>query len=84
MLHSGEASGMGLADRVCLPYGVIEPLLEKLRMESLVEVKSALGTGSAGYSYALRMPAVPARSGISTRAATSGPLRVHSTSTRRT
>jgi hypothetical protein len=53
MLHGGEASGMGLADRVCLPYGVLEPLLEKLRVELLVEVKSALGTGSAGYRYAL-------------------------------
>ena len=36
MLHSGEASGMGLADRVCLPYGILEPLLEKLRVELLV------------------------------------------------
>ncbi|HEY0285246.1 MAG TPA: hypothetical protein VGC23_07655 [Vicinamibacterales bacterium] len=53
MLHGGEASGMGLADRVCLPYGVLEPLFEKLRVELLVEVKSALGTGSAGYRYAL-------------------------------
>jgi hypothetical protein len=53
MLHGGEASGMGLADRVCLPYGILEPLLEKLRVEQLVEVKSALGTGTAGYRYAL-------------------------------
>ncbi len=53
MLYGGEASGMGLADRVCLPYGILEPLLEKLRLELLIEVKSALGTGSAGYRYAL-------------------------------
>jgi hypothetical protein len=53
MLHSGEASGMGLADRACLPYSILEPLLEKLRVEMLIEVKSALGTGSAGYRYAL-------------------------------
>ena len=53
MLHSGESSGMGLADRICLPYGILEPLLEKLRVELLIEVKSALGTGSAGYRYAL-------------------------------
>ena len=53
MLHSGEASGMGLADRACLPYGILEPLLEKLRIERLVEVKSAVGTGTAGYRYAL-------------------------------
>jgi hypothetical protein len=53
ILHGGEASGMALADRICLPYGILEPLLEKLRVELLVEVKSAAGTGSAGYRYAL-------------------------------
>ena len=53
MLYGGETSGMGLADRVCLPYGILEPLLEKLRVEQLIEVKRALGTGSAGYRYAL-------------------------------
>jgi DNA-binding PadR family transcriptional regulator len=53
MLHSGEDNGMGLSDRLCLPYGILEPLLEKLRVEQLVEVKRALGTGSAGYRYAI-------------------------------
>jgi hypothetical protein len=52
-LHGGETSGMGLADRVRLPYGILEPLIEHIRMEHLVEVKRALGTGSAGYRYAL-------------------------------
>src|SRR5262245_24606793 len=52
-LHSGEHSGMGLADRMCLPYGILEALLEKLRVEQIVQVKSAAGTGSAGYRYAL-------------------------------
>ena len=53
VLHSGEASGMRVADRICLPYNILEPLLEKLRLEALVEVKSAAGTGTAGYRYAL-------------------------------
>ncbi|MEO8164471.1 MAG: ATP-binding protein [Betaproteobacteria bacterium] len=53
MLHGGEATGMGLSDRLCLPYGILEPLLEKLRVEQLVEVKKALGTGTAGYHYAI-------------------------------
>jgi len=35
---------MGLADRACLPYAILEPLLEKLRVELLVEVKSALSS----------------------------------------
>ena len=53
VLHGGESTGMRLADNVCLPYGILEPLVEKLRLEALVEVKSAAGTGTAGYRYAL-------------------------------
>jgi hypothetical protein len=53
MLHSGEATGMGLSDRLCLPYNILEPLLESLRVEQLVEVKRAAGTGTAGYRYAI-------------------------------
>ena len=52
-LNAGEATGMDLADRVRLPYGILEPLIEHLRVEQLVQVKSALGTGTAGYRYAL-------------------------------
>ena len=52
-LHSGEASGMELADRVRLPYALIEPMLGHLRVELLVEVKSAAGMGTAGYRYSL-------------------------------
>src|ERR1700687_3552711 len=53
VLHSGEDSGMGLADRLALPYSILEPVLEKLRLELLVEVKRASGTVTAGYRYAL-------------------------------
>lgn len=52
-LHHGEASGMDLADKIKLPYGILEPLLEHLRVEMLVQVKSAAGTGTAGYRYTL-------------------------------
>lgn len=52
-LHGGETSGMDLADRIRLPYGVLEPILEHLRVELLVQVKSATGTGTAGYRYVL-------------------------------
>ncbi|HKY21900.1 MAG TPA: hypothetical protein VJM31_11850 [Vicinamibacterales bacterium] len=53
LLHSGEASGMDLADRIRLPYGILEPLLDHLRVELLVQVKSSSGLGSAGYRYTL-------------------------------
>jgi hypothetical protein len=52
-LYSGEATGMDLADRVRLPYNVLEPLVEYLRVEMLIQVKSAAGTGTAGYRYGL-------------------------------
>src|SRR3954464_13029922 len=52
-LHTGEASGMDLADRIALPYGILEPVLEHLRVQMLVQVKSAAGTGTAGYRYTL-------------------------------
>ncbi len=37
---------MDLADRMRLPYAILEPLLEHLRVEMLVQVKSALGMGT--------------------------------------
>ena len=52
-LYLGEATGLILAERVRLPYTLIEPLVERMRAERLVEVRGALGTGSAAYRYAL-------------------------------
>jgi dynein-related subfamily AAA family protein len=52
-LIAGEASGTGLADRLRLPYSLLEALVEHSRVEKLVEVKGTSGTGSAGYRYAL-------------------------------
>ena len=52
-LYGGELSGLMLADRVRLPYALLEPLVERIRAEHLVEVRGAAGTGSAGYRYAL-------------------------------
>jgi hypothetical protein len=50
---AGEISGSGLSEKLCLPYGIIEPLVENARAEKFIEVKSASGAGSAGYRYAL-------------------------------
>ena len=52
-LYVGEATGLALADRLRLPYGAIEGLIERLRAERLAEVRGSLGTGSAAYRYAL-------------------------------
>jgi len=52
-LHGGEATGLGLADRLRFPYTLLEPLVERVRAERLVEVRGASGQGSAAYRYAL-------------------------------
>ncbi|MBI4888019.1 MAG: ATP-binding protein [Acidobacteria bacterium] len=52
-LYLGEATGLAVADRVRLPYVVIEPLMERIRAEHLVEVRGATGAGSGAYRYAL-------------------------------
>jgi hypothetical protein len=52
-LYGGESSGLTLADRVRLPYTVLEPLVERARAERLIEVRGADGVSSASYRYAL-------------------------------
>ena len=53
-LYSGEATGTGIAERVRLPYALIEPIIEHARAERLIEVRgTGGGTGTAAYRYAL-------------------------------
>jgi hypothetical protein len=52
-LVAGEASGTGLADKLRVPYAVLDSLVQHARIEKLVEVRGAAGTGTAGYRYAL-------------------------------
>ncbi len=52
-LIAGEASGTSLADKLRLPYSVLDAMLQHARVEKLVEVRGAAGTGTAGYRYAL-------------------------------
>jgi hypothetical protein len=52
-LHVGEASGTAIADRVRLPFTLLEPIIEHVRAERLVEVRGSTGSGAASYRYAL-------------------------------
>jgi hypothetical protein len=52
-LIAGEASGSGLADRLKLPYSLLEALVQHARIEKLIEVKGTSGVGTAGYRYTL-------------------------------
>ena len=52
-LVAGEASGTPLAEKMRLPYSVLDVLVQHARVEKLIEVRGASGAGSAGYRYAL-------------------------------
>ena len=52
-LYAGEQSGLALGEKLCLPYALLEALVEHLRAEKLVEVRGAAGSGTAGFRYAL-------------------------------
>jgi hypothetical protein len=52
-LVAGESSGTALADKLRLPYAVLDALVQHARVEKLVEVRGASGAGAAGYRYVL-------------------------------
>jgi hypothetical protein len=52
-LYGGELSGIALGDLLCLSYALLESLLDHLRVEKLIEVRGAAGSGTAGFRYAL-------------------------------
>jgi hypothetical protein len=52
-LVAGEAGGTGLAEKLRLPYSVLDAMLQHARVEKLIEVRGTTGTGTAGYRYAL-------------------------------
>ncbi|MBI3262836.1 MAG: ATP-binding protein, partial [Acidobacteria bacterium] len=55
-LYLGDATGLDLDRKLCLPFPALEPLVSHARMERLIEVKNsaaALQAGAAGYRYAL-------------------------------
>jgi hypothetical protein len=52
-LYTGEATGTTVADRLRVPYDILEAIVEHIRAEHLIEVRGASGSGTAGYRYAL-------------------------------
>jgi len=52
-LYAGETTGTAMADRLRLPYLILEPLIARLRAERLVEVRGASGSATSSYRYAL-------------------------------
>ena len=52
-LYGGELTGLMLANRLRLPFGILEPIIERLRNQQMFEVRGTTGTSSASYRYAL-------------------------------
>jgi hypothetical protein len=52
-LHDGELTGLAISERMRLPYAILEPLIERMRAERLIEVRGAAATGTSSYRYAL-------------------------------
>jgi hypothetical protein len=52
-LYNGEATGLALSEELRISYAILQPLVERLRNERLMEVRGAKGAGTAGYLYAL-------------------------------
>ncbi len=53
VLYTGEAAGTTLAERLQLPFALLEAVLQHARAERLVEVRGTAGVGTASYRYAL-------------------------------
>jgi hypothetical protein len=52
-LYGGEATGLALGERMCLPFGVFEPIVERARAGRLIEVRGASGSNASSYRYCL-------------------------------
>jgi hypothetical protein len=52
-LYGAEATGTAIADRLCVAFAILEPLVERARAQRLVEVRGMTGTGSASFRYML-------------------------------
>jgi predicted ATPase with chaperone activity len=54
LYFQGYVTGADIAESLCLPFaGVVEPVLEFLKREMLVEVKGAKGLGQSSYRYTI-------------------------------
>ena len=52
-LYGTEATGTVIAERMRIPFAIIEPLVERARAHLLIEVRGTTGTGAASFRYSL-------------------------------
>ena len=51
-LYGGEATGLMLSDRVRLPFAILEPIIERMRFQQLIESRDAQFGARAGVAFA--------------------------------
>ena len=52
-LYGTETTGTVIAERMRIPFAILEPLVERARTHMLIEVRGTTGTGSASFRYSL-------------------------------
>jgi hypothetical protein len=52
-LFAGELTGLEMAERMKVSFGIFEPLIVRLRAEQIIEVRGASAAASSSYRYAL-------------------------------
>jgi hypothetical protein len=52
-LQAGEQTGLALAEMLKIGFPIFEPIVERARAERLIEVRGAVGSGTAAYRLAL-------------------------------
>src|ERR1700747_501899 len=53
LYYAGEVTGGYLANRLKLPYTIVDELIEFIKIERLCEVKGMAGIGKTAYRYAI-------------------------------
>jgi predicted ATPase with chaperone activity len=53
LYYAGEVTGSYLANRLKLPYTIVDELIEFIKGERLCEVKGMMGIGKTAYKYAI-------------------------------
>jgi predicted ATPase with chaperone activity len=76
LYQRGRATGADLGNTLCLPMKVLDPVLDDLKAEHLVEVKGGTGVSSATYIHELSGPGMVRAKEIMDRSAYVGPAPV--------
>ena len=76
LYQKGRSTGQDLASALCLPMKILEPILDTLKAEHLIEVKGGTGVSAATYVHELSGPGAERAKEIWERSGYVGPAPV--------